>query len=240
MNIKQAEQVVGSLSNPSKMPTFSWSTPANKCKIGSFLRKVKGSTCAACYAADTYEHYTQRREATGKHYATRYLMPNVQEALERRYRSIDNPRWVKTMAWLIDRRVKYDPHIDQQTDGQYKRIFRWHDSGDIRDMAHFVKIVKVCELTDDILHWLPTRESGVIKEYKSLGGHIPPNLNIRLSATMVDDTSVVTIEGTTTSTVESAPKNPDDTCPAYQQGGKCLTCRKCWLAKVPNVVYVLH
>ena len=50
MNIKQAYEIIGSLGKPSKMPGFAYGTPAELCKTGSKLRKVKGSVCADCYA----------------------------------------------------------------------------------------------------------------------------------------------------------------------------------------------
>ena len=41
-----------------------------------------------------------------------------------------------------------------------------------------------------------------------------------------------------TSTVVS--KSADATCPAYQQGGKCGSCRSCWDPAVRNVAYPRH
>ncbi len=39
-----------SLSKPSKMPGYGWSTPASRCITGSKLRRIKGSVCHGCYA----------------------------------------------------------------------------------------------------------------------------------------------------------------------------------------------
>ena len=36
---------------------------------------------------------------------------------------------------------------------------RWFDAGDLADVAMLKAIVRVCELTPTIKHWLPTRES---------------------------------------------------------------------------------
>ena len=50
MNTKEALEIVGGLSKPSKMPGWSYGLPAKECKTGSKLRKVPGSTCFDCYA----------------------------------------------------------------------------------------------------------------------------------------------------------------------------------------------
>lgn len=38
------------LGQTSKMPGFSFGLDAEKCNVGSKLRKIKGSTCEKCYA----------------------------------------------------------------------------------------------------------------------------------------------------------------------------------------------
>lgn len=67
MNKRQASMITGGLSRPGKMPEGSISLPARACNMGSKLRKVPGSVCAACYAHEG-----------------RYGTPVVQTALERR------------------------------------------------------------------------------------------------------------------------------------------------------------
>ena len=125
MKIKEAHSITGGLSNPSKMPGRSYSIPASRCKVGGKLAKVKGSVCEGCYAL----------KGT-------YVWSNVQKALEKRYQSLADVRWVNSMAFLINQ--------------QSKDFFRWHDSGDIQSITHFHKIVQVCKLTPSTKHWLPT------------------------------------------------------------------------------------
>ena len=50
MNIKQLEKKIGTLSNTSKMPAYSWGISAYKCNVGSLLVKINGTVCHKCYA----------------------------------------------------------------------------------------------------------------------------------------------------------------------------------------------
>ena len=48
--IKELEAKIGSLSNPSKMPSFAWGIPIEYCVTGSKLALVDGTICKKCYA----------------------------------------------------------------------------------------------------------------------------------------------------------------------------------------------
>ena len=85
MKTKEALQITGSLSRPSKMPGFAYGIPAKECKTGSILRKVKGSTCEKCYALKGC-----------------YVFPQTQDAQYKRLNSIKHPAWVKAMTALIN------------------------------------------------------------------------------------------------------------------------------------------
>ena len=85
MNTKEALEIVGGLSKPSKMPGWSYGLPAKECKTGSKLRKVPGSTCYDCYALKGC-----------------YVFKVVQDAQYRRLRAIRDPRWVQAMVHLIN------------------------------------------------------------------------------------------------------------------------------------------
>ena len=132
MNKKEANQITGGLSKPSKMPGYSYKIPAARCKVGAKLAKVPGSVCHGCYALKG-----------------RYRFRNVQDALERRYNAaMTNSQWVFGMVYLIQ--------------SSKKNVFRWHDSGDIQSLEHLQRIFQVCELTPEVKHWLPTREAGIL------------------------------------------------------------------------------
>ena len=204
--IKQALDIVQGLTKTDKMPSLSYSIPANECKKGSKLRLIAGSVCSTCYALKgNYKRY-----------------PAIIQKQYKRLESISNPLWVKAMIFLIQNKKNI----------QDTGVFRWHDSGDIQNINHFEKILQVVKATPNIKHWLPTKESQLVKQYK---GKIPDNLVIRLSGSMIDgkapifkNTSVVTT-------------NKDKaTCRAFENNGKCGTCRKCWDKNIKNITYYIH
>jgi len=81
---KEARQITGGLSKPSKMPGPAYNLPAWKCITGVKLQAVPGSVCAGCYALKG-----------------RYRFSNVRMALARRLESLKHPRWVEAMVTLI-------------------------------------------------------------------------------------------------------------------------------------------
>ena len=135
MTIEQAIANTGGLSKPSKMPCHGFSIPANRCKTGSKLRKLKNTTCSKCYALKGFYNY-----------------PNAKSALELRFELINHPDWVESMAFLIN-------------NFEYSGYFRWFDSGDLQSVAMLRNICEVCRLTPHIRHWLPTREYTIVKQY---------------------------------------------------------------------------
>ena len=129
MNLKEAKEITGGLSSPSKMPGYAYNLPAWKCITGVKLQAVPGSVCAGCYAMKG-----------------RYRFRNVKEALERRQQSLVHPQWVQAMTLLVTHYSRKVP------------FFRWHDSGDLQGVDHLMNIFAVCEATPQVQHWMPTRE----------------------------------------------------------------------------------
>jgi hypothetical protein len=197
---KEAREITGGLSKPSKMPGPAHNLPAQACKTGAKLVKVPGSVCAGCYALKG-----------------RYRFNNVQQALQRRLKALESPLWVEAMTTLIK--------------GQ--DWFRWHDSGDIQSMEHLNNIFKVCKLTPETRHWMPTREAQFLKDLDP--EEVPENLIIRMSSHMIDQGPVK--QWPWTSTVTSGSGR---TCPAPEQGNECGSCRACWDRSTPNVCYGKH
>ena len=148
----------------------------------------------------------------------RYRFSNVKDAMQRRLDSINNPLWPQAMAAQI---LSHKP-----------KFFRWHDSGDLQSLDHLKRIFEVCNLTPGIKHWLPTREATIIGCITP--DQVPKNLIIRLSAHKVDGKAATFWPWT--STVVTSEK----TCPAAEQGNKCLDCRACWNRDVKNVAYGKH
>ncbi len=210
LTLRSAKEVVGDLSRPSKMPGRSYNLPAQACRLGSLLVAVPGTVCESCYALKG-----------------RYRFPAVRASLTRRLQATTSPRWVEAMAFLIN-------HYESPPIGS--GYFRWHDSGDLQSVEHSERILAVCMLTPDIKHWLPTRESGIIKASKQ---SVPSNLTVRISLNRVgQDSTADSFSTCNLSTVGVAYRGYQ--CPARTQGNACGSCRACWSRDVKVVNYPLH
>lgn len=208
-NKAEAEAIVGTLSSPSKMPCHGYSIPARHCHVGKRMKDVKGSVCASCYALKG-----------------RYLFSPVQNAMEKRYQSLKDPRWADAMVYLIGK-----------TNNPF---FRWHDSGDLQSVDHLSKIVKVAEALPHVSFWLPTREYKIVSDYISGGGKVPDNLTIRLSALMIDGPAPDAIAKRLGLVVSGVSKDSGFTCPSSLQGNVCGDCRACWDKSTFSVNYKKH
>ena len=118
--IKALQEITGSLSTPSKMPCFSYNTPAKACKTGSILAKQEGTVCSNCYALKG-----------------RYLFDNVQKSLNNRLDKLKKSAWKQAMIELIQRREK-------------SGVFRWHDSGDLQSSDHLRILFDIAEALPNI------------------------------------------------------------------------------------------
>jgi len=152
-----------------------------------------------------------------------YVFKVVQAAQYRRLDSIKSPLWVGAMSLLIN--------------SKKSKWFRWHDSGDIQDEAHLMKIFAVARLTPETKHWIPTREAWV----KHFLPECPSNLVIRFSAPMIDQEAPESWPNTSTVVSKKGQwYKGNNICPAPQQDNECRDCRACWNAKVKNVAYGQH
>ena len=212
------DRAIGGLSKPSKMPSYSYSLPASRCKVGGKLRAVKGSTCAGCYAMKG-----------------RYVFSNVQSALTRRLDALNADRlaWEHNMVKLIN-----SLQISH---------FRWHDSGDLQDADHLLRIIAIATATPGTMHWLTTKEYALVRQYITDGGFIPSNLCIRISAPMVNRPApsicglpVANVHDPKAPALVGAGFAPGYACTAPSNGGKCGDCRACWAPTVPVVTYRKH
>jgi hypothetical protein len=211
MKIKDIEKKIGTLSNPSKMPSYAWGISAKDCKTGSKLAEVKGTICNKCYANKGC-----------------YVFKVVQDAHKFRLEAILEPQWVDYMAELITQKYK---NLDKS-----RLYHRWFDSGDIQSFAHLMKIFEVCELTPHINHWLATREYQLINQLDEKD--VPKNLCLRVSAIKVDSPPPKFWKWT--SGVHKDKPAIGRECPAYKQDGECGSCRACWSRKVKQVSYKEH
>ena len=185
------------------MPGPAYNLPAQACITGAKLVQIPGSVCAGCYALKG-----------------RYRFPNVKEALNRRLKSLTDPKWIEAMTVLV---AHYSLKVP---------FFRWHDSGDLQGAQHLKNIFEVCNQTPETSHWMPTREAKLFTLMQP--EVVPKNLIIRMSSHMIDQGPIKFWPHT--STVVKA----GNTCPARDQGNECGNCRQCWDKGVLNVAYPKH
>ena len=191
---KELDAVTGGLSKPSKMPCHGWSIPANRCKVGSILRKRFGSTCSSCYALKG-----------------RYVFANVQRALERRLeRYMADPNW-----WHVGMICSI-----QKTRSSY---FRWFDSGDLQSVEMLDYIVRIAQATPGVQHWLPTREYGIVRKWQVHVGEFPANLTVRVSAPMIGGPAPE-IPGTVSSGVDDSGDHTCPAYTQQGKCGDCRAC----------------
>ena len=145
---------------------------------------------------------------------TRY--PAIKIAQYRRLAAIKMEGWTRAMAAQILK----------------QKYFRWHDAGDVQSHDHMAKIIEVCKLTPNTKHWLPTQE----RQFLPAPEDVPDNLVIRLSRSKINGPSSKAWAHESGVTTETEAR----TCPAPDQKGKCLDCRKCWDKEVQTVVYGKH
>lgn len=211
---------VGGLSTPSKMPGYGYGIPAKECKLGMKLAKLVGTVCSKCYAR-------KGRYVFGPTLKAQYRRFN--KAMEAASDLFSGVTFTNNFATLL-KELK-------------ETFFRWHDSGDLQSTDHLGLIADVAEGTPEINHWLPTRESGIVrdflKKYK-----LPENLIVRLSGIKLNHRPDLSITGfgSMVFTAEVNPELIEDAflCKAYTREGKCGDCRACWDKLVPLIGYPIH
>jgi hypothetical protein len=201
--LKAAVDIAGALGRTSKMNCFSYGLPAKRCQVGSVLAKLPNTVCSKCYAL-----------------RGNYRFSNIQSGLERRWRSIQDPRWVEAMTFQI----------------RHKQceFFRWHDSGDIQSLEHLEKIADVAVRCSGTRFWLPTREKDYVHQFMRVHGAFPRNLVVRVSGTLIDGPPPAGFQNTSTVVTEGA------NCPSHLQNNECGPCRACWDPRRRNISYRKH
>ena len=211
MNIAQLEKKIGTLSNPSKMPSYAWGISALHCVVGSLMAKINGTVCKKCYALKGH-----------------YVFKPVKLAHKKRLNAIKKPEWVDYMAELLT--LKYKRLAKSGL------FHRWFDSGDLQSLSHLFKIFEVCELTPHIKHWIPTKEYKMIQYLNKKD--MPKNLIIRVSTIKFDKTPPKFWKWT--SGVHKDKKPIGRECTTYKRNNECGRCRACWDHRVKHVSYKEH
>jgi len=211
-----AIQLVGTLSQTSKMPCKSYGLPTAICNVGGKLRDVVGSACHGCYAdRGFYSLYPSVRTSQGNR------LDKLLAALE----DADHARqWLDGVKTLIGTDL----------------FFRWHDSGDLINYRHLSLIVQVALEMPEVQFWLPTREKSLVMDFIAAHGALPDNLIVRLSAPMIDGQPCAGNTGLNTSTIHKNAEPIGFECGAPSRGGYCGDCRACWNRDVLNVSYKFH
>lgn len=215
MTVGELDKCFGGFSSPSKMPGLSFSLPALlTCPLGSKLVKVEGSVCSKCYALKG-----------------RYAFPVVREKMERRLHRmrISLEYWA---ACISERISRYR--------GRRASFFRWHDSGDLVNLAHFQALIWVAWENPDVRFWLPTKELLTVQKMgadRFTLPKLPPNLVVRVSHPTIGKT--LKISQVLPFRSSSVDAGEGWKCPAKSQGNQCGKCRACWDPTIPNVDYQL-
>lgn len=154
-----------------------------------------------------------------------YRFPNVKAPRVHNKEDWKRDDWVSDMVQALDN----------------SRYFRWFDSGDLYSVKLAEKIKLVMEKTPWVSHWLPTRSHKFKKFHKVLDGiQALPNAVVRYSS---DSVTGETITGETTSTIIPTPEDASESmtlCKAYDNDGKCGTCRQCWDKSKKVIAYPAH
>lgn len=134
--------------------------------------------------------------------------------------------WVEDFTFVLNEKAKRGAHY-----------WRWFDAGDLQSVEHLRLIVRVAEATPNVNHWLPTRETAIVRAYLRSYGALPHNIVIRLSALYIDgkeEQAILSLiedyRRVTASGVHSVKGNPviGTECQAYKNNGACGDCRLCW------------
>ena len=153
-----------------------------------------------------------------------YVYNSVQQGLLKRFHAFKHPRYVEAMSYMINRYCTTH--------------FRWFDSGDLYDMKMLEKIVMVCQQTPKIKHWLPTRETTIIKDYLKIYKEFPKNMVVIISSPLIDGKPLKSFRWTSTVHHYKEPIGHD--CPSRFQDNKCQSCRACWDKRRKNISYHKH
>lgn len=124
------------------------------------------------------------------------------------------------------------------------KFVRWHDSGDIVDMAYLEGMCKVAHDNPDVRYLAFTKQFQIVNNYLASGEEIPKNLTVVFSTwgNWIPENPFnlpMTFVRFKVKAMESQnEKIPEN---AFQCPGDCKTCGMCWkLEKGDSVVFNQH
>ena len=147
------------LAETTTMPSRSTSYPTELCATGKHLKDKRDSTCYGCYA----EGFTYNSNN-----ATRNQLKAYNDMLQ-------DP---------IGYHSQLASQIPSESHNGYP-VFRMFDSGDLHSPEHLAMLLDMATLNPDVIHWIPTREFGMVNKVLSARGYahdaLPPNVRLRMS-----------------------------------------------------------
>ena len=211
MLVKDAKLLGNISTGNSKMPGTTFAIDAFSCITGSKLAKQENTPCYACYARKLQK-----------------LRPSVDQGWKanlRKWQEAEPAHWERAMVYQIKRYNKGNYH-------------RWFDSGDLQSVQMLKSIVRVCEQTPNIKHWLPTQERAIVSQFKTKHT-VPENLIIRVSASLLNGPKPSkTRHASQVFTKQCKPKGYE--CKARSRSNSCGPCRACWDKSIPLISYPKH
>lgn len=229
---------IGLLSNPSKMPCYSFSLPAISSCPGAWFGPggICGLTKAlrSCYATSGRYTFDLTLNAQAARYAwTLAMMRERSTARE----------WSTYMALAIEHASRSAIRRDGRA------FFRIHDSGDMFNLQYIDAWRQVIAWLPDVQFWLPTRSwrlANLLPGLQDLA--MLPNVAVKPSALRFGDRPPI-VAGLDAGTSASGrwaslptlgqPADVGANCPAPRQGGECRDCRHCW-RKNGETTYLAH
>lgn len=210
---KQAQDLAGSVTKTSKMPSDSYSLPAQECITGSKLVNVKGSVCEGCYALKgNYVRYANK----------------IQPAQYKRLESITSPLWVEAMIKLIG----HKPFFRWHDSGDLQSVDHLAKIATIaRHLNHTTFWLPTREY-DIVKDYLKTESVPVNLVIRLSAMMI--DAPAKLPKSLQGQANILT------STVHAKKELDGFKCLAPSQNNKCGTCRACWDNTVTNVSYHAH
>lgn len=211
MKIKEANEITGGLSAPSKMPGRAFNISAFACKRGSVLAEIEGSVCSSCYARKG-----------------RYLFNHVKNAQKKRLMNFDHPQFVMAMVTLIN---KQSP--------EFFRWFDSGDLQNEEMLQKILLICRLTPDTKHWLPTREYKiVSDYVSKYGMSA--IPENLVIRFSGDFIDGAKPKNTSFPLSRVVKHSINPNAHLCPAPKQNNNCGDCRACWNKDVKEINYHEH
>lgn len=170
-----------------------------------------------------------------------YQYPDYKTKSSRTIKSTKKPFWKEAMSFIL---------AEHGWDS-----FRWFDNGDLQDVKMLEDIIWIADQNPKTEFWLPTKEYTMVKKYINGGGHVPRNLDIRISGLFTDGRDLEqkmilahalglnVSAALDTELFQWMPKSNQVKCHTAKSilgDDNCGDCRACWKQLVFIILYEVH